>query len=66
LRPWCQQAQSPHLRQAGKPKPPESVPMMTADRSRVAGPPRQLLGGYEEPKGVHVGTMQMVPANVPP
>jgi hypothetical protein len=34
--------------------PGKSVPMMTADRSRVAGPPRQLMGGYrEEPKGRH-------------
>jgi hypothetical protein len=34
---------------------------MTADRSRVAGPPRQLLGYREEPNGgtTHVGTMQM-------
>jgi hypothetical protein len=45
-------AQSLHLRQAGNQNHPENqFPMMTADRSRVAGPPRQLLvGTVKNPK----------------
>jgi hypothetical protein len=63
-RPWCQQHKACTCdRQETKTTPENQFPMMTADRSRVAGPPRQLLvGTVKNPKvgTTHVGTMQMM------